>query len=75
MTDSLFEDLRWRDAHRHHPGLGRVGVSLGEGQRILLALAQTVANIDGLATKVSVNPRAQDHFTQSAKSSRSRRSL
>jgi len=47
MTDHLFEDLRWREDHRQHPGLGRVGISLGEGNCIAFALETTLSNIRG----------------------------
>ena len=49
MSDHLFEDLRWREENRHHPGLGRVGISLGEGNHIAFALETTLSNIRGLA--------------------------
>lgn len=65
MTD-MFEDLRWREKYRHHPGLGRVGVSMGEGKRIVLALDTTLRNIRDIATirdiaahiPVNVRPRS-----------------
>ena len=45
MNDYLAEDLLWRERYRGHPGLGRVGVSYNEGQRIAMALEITLRNI------------------------------
>jgi hypothetical protein len=46
---NLAEDIRWRKEHYHHPGLGSVGISQGEGNRIALALETTLSNIRDLA--------------------------
>lgn len=50
---SLAEDSLWRYEYRHHPGLGRVGISQGEGDRIALALETTLSNIRNLIVPVN----------------------
>jgi hypothetical protein len=58
VSADLFEDLCWREEHRHHPGLGRVGISQDEGDRIAFALKTTRSNLQVLVT-ASVNAESR----------------